>query len=112
ISNSKYFQKLSYKLIIAGNNTNLYFKELEELVEKLNLSKSIEFIGEVMGEEKENLLAKSYFLILPSDSENFGNVVIEALAQGTPVITTKGTPWEVLEKRNAGFWVENTPLHL
>ena len=51
-------------------------------------------------------------MILPSHSENFGNVVVEALAQKTPVIASKGTPWEILEQHNAGFWVENSPLGL
>ena len=40
--------------------------------------------------------------------KNFGNVVLEALAEGTPVVTSKGTPWQDLENEKAGFWVENT----
>jgi len=33
-------------------------------------------------------------------------VVAEALALGTPVITTTGTPWEGLHTHKCGWWVE------
>lgn len=45
------------------------------------------------------------FFVLPSYTENFGNVVAEALVCGVPVITTHGTPWSELEKYDCGRWV-------
>ena len=47
---------------------------------------------------------------MPSESENFGNVVVEALSQSTPVIASKGTPWKILEEENAGWWKDNDPI--
>jgi glycosyltransferase involved in cell wall biosynthesis len=44
---------------------------------------------------------------LPSYTENFGVVIAEALSQSVPVITTKGTPWSVLPKIAAGWWINN-----
>ncbi len=64
------------------------------------------FHGPVEGQGKWPLLASSDLFILPSHSENFGNVVLEALASGIPVITTRGTPWEELERLHCGWWVE------
>jgi glycosyltransferase involved in cell wall biosynthesis len=55
------------------------------------------------------LYAKAYALILPSETENFGNVVVEALNHGTPVIASKGTPWSILETYNAGYHCSNDP---
>jgi glycosyltransferase involved in cell wall biosynthesis len=47
------------------------------------------------GQEKENAFAWCDCLVLPSESENFGLVVAEALERGKRVITTDGAPaWE------------------
>jgi glycosyltransferase involved in cell wall biosynthesis len=82
-----------------------YEKKLHALTKALDLVNNIKFMGHVAGREKDKILATSLALVLPSQSENFGNVVLEALAQGTPVIASKNTPWEMLESYNAGYWV-------
>jgi len=46
------------------------------------------------------------FLLLPMLSGNFGMVIAEALACGTPVITTKGVPWQELETTQSGWWID------
>ena len=66
------------------------------------------FSGPVYGETKDWLYQEARYFILPSHSENFGAVVIEALAAGTPCITTKGTPWASLPKNGCGWWVEDS----
>ena len=44
---------------------------------------------------------------LPTLNENFGLTVAEALAAGTPVISTKGAPWSGLEREGCGWWIEH-----
>jgi len=85
-----------------------YMASLENQVKELELENVITFKGHLNGAAKNKVIAASKALILPSKSENFGNVVLEALAQGTPVIASKNTPWEVLETAIAGFWVDGT----
>ena len=41
-----------------------------------------------------------------SKSENFGNVIVEALSQGTPAIASQGTPWQQLDVKGAGWWID------
>mgnify|MGYP001065086694 CR=1 FL=1 len=42
-------------------------------------------------------------LILPSESENFGHAIFEALSAGTPVLIGDKTPWRHLEEAGVGF---------
>jgi glycosyltransferase involved in cell wall biosynthesis len=104
---SEQFRDSDYQLIIAGPDTNGYQQELVGQVEQLGLMGKVLFLGGVEGVRKEMLYAQARATILPSHSENFGNVVIESLAQGTPVIASTGTPWQLLETEQAGSWVTN-----
>jgi glycosyltransferase involved in cell wall biosynthesis len=77
-------------LVIAGNDDENYTEHLRSVARDCNVSDRIEFRGHVGGEQKWELLAMASVLALPSISENFGNVIIEALSVGTPVVTTEG----------------------
>lgn len=109
LAQSKLFKQSGYGLKIAGPNQKNYQHELEELIKENGLQDRVKFIGNVFGQEKFQLYANAHFSCLLSHSENFGNVVIEALSQGTPVIASTGTPWQVLNDRQAGFWIDNSP---
>ena len=73
---------------------------------------NIEIIGEVEGLEKELLFRNCDLFVLPTKSENFGIVIAEAFSYGLPVITTKATPWEIIEKNNFGWWIDNNEKSL
>jgi len=90
------------------NQFKWYYKELQDLISRNKLEDKIVFVGHESGREKYKTCANAYFLFLVSNSENFGNVVIESLSQGTPVVASRGTPWQVLEKSNAGYWIQNS----
>lgn len=109
LSMSETFRQSSIKLKISGNADNDYGNTLKTLTSDLNLSDKVEFIGHTMGKDKQALYANAYFTILPSHTENFGNVIVESLAQGTPVIASKGTPWKLVEDFHAGYWSKNEP---
>ncbi len=94
-------------LNIAGVGDDDYVDFLKSIIDRNQLSDKVNFLGQVEKLEKQALLAKSYFTILVSHSENFGNVILESLVQATPVIASTGCPWVELEQNNAGFWVEN-----
>jgi glycosyltransferase involved in cell wall biosynthesis len=111
-SKSKLFNESDYILKIAGpidNKFQGYYNKIKKLVLSLALTEKIVFTGNLVSPEKEYIIAQSKALCLVSDSENFGNVILEALSQGTPVIASKGTPWSVLEESASGFWINNSP---
>lgn len=109
ISSSELFKNSDTKLDIVGNNNNKYGQYLKDLSIKLRIQHKINFLGVVVGIEKEELFANAKVTILPSYTENFGLVVTESLAQSTPVIASTGTPWQILEENGVGFWVNNSP---
>ena len=71
-------------------------------------SYNIKFLGHKEGVEKNLMYKRSKVFVLPSYSENFGNVVLESLCFSTPVISSKHTPWKGLQDSGCGFWVGNT----
>jgi len=76
------------RLVIAGNDEENYGPRLRELAVRVGVGDRVEFRGAVSGEAKETLLASATLFALPSLSENFGNVVLEAMAASTPVVVT------------------------
>jgi glycosyltransferase involved in cell wall biosynthesis len=80
------------------------FAYFEHVVSPL-LHDGVEFIGEVGGEDKHNLLGHACCLLNPVGwPEPFGMVMIEALACGTPVIATpNGSVPELVDNGRTGF---------
>ena len=98
-----------WRLRIVGPDQDGYAAELKALAEKMDVADRIDFAGPKYDEELAQEYQEANCFILPSFSENFGSVVVEALAAGLPVIASKGTPWSELEERKCGWWVENDP---
>src|SRR5690606_27458116 len=78
---SERFKQTDFVMVMIGNYEGRqfeYYLKLQALVKEHSLEDKIVFKGHVSGEAKQTAYAESYFLILPSETENFGNVVIEA----------------------------------
>jgi len=97
---------VGYTVIIAGEGDEAYIRQLKQKAEEMGISAIVQFVGGVYGEQKWQLFQKTDFFVLPTFCENFGYVVVEALACGTPVITTKGAPWQDLEESGSGWWID------
>jgi glycosyltransferase involved in cell wall biosynthesis len=72
------------KLIIAGNDEENLTPKLRELAR----GRDVEFPGPVYGDAKWELLSRASVVALPSLSENFGNVIVEAMMMSTPVVVS------------------------
>lgn len=95
------------KLFIAGPDEGEE-KNLENQINILGLKNKVFLIGFLDGQDKIDFLASADLFVLPSFNENFGNVYIESLAAGTPIIATTKTPWSDVEENKCGRCVENT----
>ncbi|MEM6472117.1 MAG: glycosyltransferase [Planctomycetota bacterium] len=85
---------------------------LQELARQLDLDDAVQFVGASSSVASE--IATADALVLPSRFEGLPNVVLEAMAIGTPVIATRagGTP-ELQPDRPTAFWAQpNDPESL
>jgi glycosyltransferase involved in cell wall biosynthesis len=101
------------KVVIAGNDEENLTPQLRAQAERNGIAGRVEFRGPVAGAEKETLFATATALVLPSLSENFGNVVLEAMAAAMPVIVTRevGLAADV-EQAEAGIVIDGAPASL
>jgi UDP-glucose:(heptosyl)LPS alpha-1,3-glucosyltransferase len=90
------------KLVIAGKGKSGVFTSL---IEKLGLTKKVIFTGIV--KERELLFRAADIFVFPTIYEPFGNVNLEALASGLPVVTTsRSGAAEILSDGETGYVVE------
>lgn len=94
------------ELLIIGDGDPAYMEFLKKEAGRLNLGR-VRFEGFISGEKKNRLLASLTCLVVPSDFENFGMIIPEALLQEIPVIASTGAPWKDLKTYRCGWWVDN-----
>jgi len=94
-------------LFIAGQDEGEKENLLQQ-IEELQMSDKVFFTGALKEQEKIDFLANADLFVLPSHNENFGNVYVESLAAGTPIVASKNTPWAEVETANCGKWVNNS----
>jgi glycosyltransferase involved in cell wall biosynthesis len=79
------------RLIIRGDGQPTYARAVRERVETLGLDHAVSFQGYAAEGALRELYAGAACLVLPSFREGFGLPVLEAMACGTPVITSSSS---------------------
>ena len=95
-----------WRMVVCGPDECGHTEQVKQAVAEAGLTDEFDFKSPVYGVQKDKFYASADLFILPTFSENFGIAVAEALAAGVPVITTKGTPWEELHRRQCGWWID------
>jgi glycosyltransferase involved in cell wall biosynthesis len=97
------------RLLIAGEGNVEYIKRLQARARALNCAEQVKFLGFVTGEVKAAVYRNASALVLASEHENFGNVLFEAAAAGTPLIISKEVAtWRELQTGVGAIVVHRT----
>ncbi|NND77602.1 MAG: glycosyltransferase [Flavobacteriales bacterium] len=92
------------ELNIAGEKYDEdYWKECDEAIQEMPNGIKVNVLGSLSPDRFSKELEKADVMFLPTRGENFGHVVHESLACGTPVIISDQTPWRGLSRAKAGF---------
>jgi glycosyltransferase involved in cell wall biosynthesis len=101
------------RLMIVGSDEDDHTAALLGLATELGIRNRVHVFGPVFGEAKADLYRRATVFALPSHSENFGNVVLEAMAEGCPVVVSPEVgAADIVEELQAGVVVEPQPSAL
>ncbi|NVK54900.1 MAG: glycosyltransferase family 4 protein [Alteromonadaceae bacterium] len=95
------------RLVIAGDGPEL--AKLKQVAARFGVAERVKFLGSVDQPTLNQWMMAADALVLASSREGWANVLLEAMASGTPVVATKvwGTP-EVVQPASQGVLVERT----
>ncbi len=80
-----------------------YWAKCRAAIAELPPTITVAHKGTVPPEQVPELFAHYHALFMPSQGENFGHTMVEALATGLPLVISDRTPWRGLCELNAGW---------
>ena len=102
-------------LLIAGDylNNQREFQRLQTIIKALGLSEKIKFLGNIQHNKMPLYMSAADVLVMPSYYESFGLAALEAMACGTPVITSRNSGAKTfIEQGTSGYLIPwNCPEH-
>jgi glycosyltransferase involved in cell wall biosynthesis len=88
--------------IVATSEDKDYWNQCKKLITALQLKVEITSYIDLPHHQIKPLLEKAHLFALPTEGENFGHAIFEALAVGCPVLISDQTPWIGLRSKKAG----------
>ena len=98
--------RADWKIRIVGPDQEGHVAEVVDKCNDFGVKADFEIVGPKFGSDLDAEYCAADLFVLPTHSENFGSVVVEALAHTLPVITTKGAPWNELLEKGCGWWID------
>jgi glycosyltransferase involved in cell wall biosynthesis len=89
--------------IIGPNEDESYWERCLAVINLFPDNIKCKYLGSIPNNIVIESMINYDFFVLPTLSENFGHVFLEALSAGCPLITTNNTPWLKLEEKNIGW---------
>jgi glycosyltransferase involved in cell wall biosynthesis len=91
------------RLIVVGQSDDLAFVErCRRKAESIGGQVQVEWLGPLPHAEAMSWFDRCHLYVLPTETENHGYTIQEALVAGCPVLTSTGTPWRDLGPAGAG----------
>lgn len=81
---------VDYKYICIGASSDGYNRKVQSIADEYNID--FEYLGKKTPSEIREVLSVADYMLLPSSTEGFGLVYLEAIACGVPVILPKHLP--------------------
>ena len=102
------------RAVIAGHDEDGFEPSLRRVAKECGVEDRVRFLPrQISGSDKEALFDAARLFVLPSLSENFGNVVAEAMIRALPVVVTEGVgASEIVKDSGGGVVVEIDPHQL
>ena len=79
-----------------------YWNKCQEAISKLPSNILVKYEGSVPHYNLPQKLSNQHLLLLPTQNENYGHVIMEAWQNGCPVLISDQTPWKNLEEKFIG----------
>lgn len=89
--------------IVGSEEDKAYASECKQIAAALPANISVYFTGEKPHRELFALIHNHHVFALPTQGENFGHAIFEAMSAGKPVLISDRTPWRNLVAANAGW---------
>ncbi len=98
------------RLDIIGKGSSHYVRELRALTNRLNLSGHVRFLGQCSHHNVLRRMRDAGAVVMPSRNESFGLVALEAMATGTPLVSTQaGGLRDFVDAETAAVIASSTP---
>jgi glycosyltransferase involved in cell wall biosynthesis len=87
-----------------------YWARCQKMIQENRSKAVITYFGPVLPDDVATTMAAYHVFLLPTQGENFGHVIAEALSAGCIVLTSTHTPWSAIEEYGCGYCApSNTP---
>jgi glycosyltransferase involved in cell wall biosynthesis len=98
-------------LVLAGPDSQGYGVKVRQWIAEAGVDGRVIFTGMILDEEKRSAFRAADVFVFPSYAENFGVVILEAMAAGAPLVISPGIDiWEEIEATGSAVVVDSDPI--